>query len=406
MISVFKGTLLALARERSVFIWVLAFPLVLSTMFAFMFAHLDDAAQLKPVRVAVVADARYEDAPGFAEVIDALSEPGDGQLLDVARVESEDAAIELMRATDAGSSAPGGGSNEGVVGYVAVGADGVPGVHVRGGALPDSADSANQSVLKTVVDNYLSSRTLIEDVANEDPAALADTRFVAQLLDAPDFTERIDVTRNPPKETVRYYFALLGMAALFGGQTGMIAICRAQPNLSALGARRALGAVSRAKTLVATLGASWTLSFACLVAAYAYIRVAAGVDFGGRDGACLVALAASSLLATALGTLVGSATKVDAGIKGGVLSGIVCVSSLFAGLYGQPVMELADELNAAFPALEFVNPATQIAQTFYSIMYYDTFQRAFEHVLVLLATTAVLLAVSLVLVRRQRYESL
>ena len=109
MISVFKGTLLALARERSVFIWVLAFPLVLSTMFAFMFAHLDDAAQLKPVRVAVVADARYEDAPGFAEVIDALSEPGDGQLLDVARVESEDAAIELMRATDAGSSAPGGG---------------------------------------------------------------------------------------------------------------------------------------------------------------------------------------------------------------------------------------------------------------------------------------------------------
>ena len=102
----------------------------------------------------------------------------------------------------------------------------------------------------------------------------------------------------------------------------------------------------------------------------------------------------------------GSATKVDAGIKGGVLSGIVCVSSLFAGLYGQPVMELADELNAAFPALEFVNPATQIAQTFYSIMYYDTFQRAFEHVLVLLAMTAVLLAVSLVLVRRQRYESL
>ena len=194
-------------------------------------------------------------------------------------MESEDAAIELMRATDAGSSAPGGGSNEGVVGYVAVGADGVPGVHVRGGALPDSVDSANQSVLKTVVDNYLSSRALIEDVANEDPAALADTRFVAQLLDAPDFTERIDVTRNPPKETVRYYFALLGMAALFGGQTGMIAICRAQPNLSALGARRALGAVSRAKTLVATLGASWTLSFACLAAAYAYIRVAAGMDF-------------------------------------------------------------------------------------------------------------------------------
>lgn len=67
---------------------------------------------------------------------------------------------------------------------------------------------------------------------------------VEKLLDAGDLTEKIDVTQNPPKESVRYFFALLGMAALFGGQIGMIAICRTQPNLSALGARRAVGALS------------------------------------------------------------------------------------------------------------------------------------------------------------------
>ena len=47
MFNVFKGALLALVREKSVFIWSLAFPLILSTMFVFMFANLDEAGALK-----------------------------------------------------------------------------------------------------------------------------------------------------------------------------------------------------------------------------------------------------------------------------------------------------------------------------------------------------------------------
>lgn len=406
MLNVFQGTLVMLVRDKSIFIWSLAFPLILSTLFVFMFSHLDDAGQFEPVRTAVVANASYEEAPGFAEMIDALSQPGDDQMLDVVRVASEDEAVGLMRDTATGSSTATGGANEGVVGYLMVSDDGEPSVHVRGGATPDSVDSANQSILKVIVDNYLRSSALIEDVARENPAALANAQTVEKLLEMPDLTEKIDVTQNPPKESVRFYFALLAMAALFGGQVGMVAICRTQPNLSALGARRALGAVSRGKTLAATLGASWLLAFACLAVAYAFIRLVAGVDFGGRDAACIGVLAASSLLATAVGTLLGSVAKLNEGVKGGLLSAIVCFASLFAGLYGSPVMKLADAMNATMPALQFVNPAVQISQAFYSIMYYDTYQRTIEYVLVLLAMTAVLFAVSFLFIRRQRYASL
>ena len=402
MLNVFKGTLVMLVRDKAIFIWSLAFPLILSTLFVFMFSHLDDAGQFEPVRTAVVANASYEEAPGFAEMIDALSQPGDDQMLDVVRVASEDEAVGLMRDTATGSSTATGGANEGVVGYLMVSDDGEPSVHVRGGATPDSVDSANQSILKVIVDNYLRSSALIEDVARENPAALANAQAVEKLLEMPDLTEKIDVTQNPPKESVRFYFALLAMAALFGGQVGMVAICRTQPNLSALGARRALGAVSRGKTLAATLGASWLLAFACLAVAYAFIRLVAGVDFGG----CIGVLAASSLLATAVGTLLGSVAKLNEGVKGGLLSAIVCFASLFAGLYGSPVMKLADAMNATMPALQFVNPAVQISQAFYSIMYYDTYQRTIEYVLVLLAMTAVLFAVSFLFIRRQRYASL
>ena len=55
MLNVFQGTLVMLVRDKSIFIWSLAFPLILSTLFVFMFSHLDDAGQFEPVRTAVVA---------------------------------------------------------------------------------------------------------------------------------------------------------------------------------------------------------------------------------------------------------------------------------------------------------------------------------------------------------------
>lgn len=405
MFNVFKGTLLTLMREKSVFIWSLAFPLILSTMFVFMFANLDDAGQFEPIPT-VVVDENLDAAPGFSEMIDTLSEPGDDQMLDVVRVDTEQEARDLMSGNEAAEAGYFNVASDGAAGYFTVDADGTPTVHVKAGVTPDSLDSAYQSILKTIGDAYVRNTALIADVVAANPAALADTAALDKLLDTGDLTEKIDVTQNPPKESVRFYFALLGMAALFGGQIGMIAICRTQPNLSALGARRAVAALSRAKTLTATLGASWVLTFACITVAFLYIRFVAGVDFGGRDAMCIAVIAAAALVATAFGTLLGSLPKIDEGVKGGVLSGIVCFSSLFAGLYGTPTMKLADAINAAAPAVQLVNPAVQISQAFYSIMYYDTYQRTIEHILILLVMAAVLFAASALFIRRQRYASL
>lgn len=406
MFNVFKGALLTLMREKSIFIWSLAFPLILSTMFVFMFTNLDGSGQFEPIPTIVVTDENYDNATGFSKMIETLEKPGDDQMLEVVRVDTEEEALELMRSSITAETGYTPVASEGVTGYFTVNADGVPVVHVEAGTTPDSLDSANQSILKALADGYVRNKALFEDLATENPAALADPAAVQELLDTGNLTEKIDVTHNPPKESVRYFFALLGMASLFGGQIGMIAICRTQPNLSALGARRAVGALSRSKTLAATLAASWVLTFACIVIAFLYIRFVAEVDFGGRNLACIGVIAASALVATAFGTLLGSLPKINEGVKGGLLSGIVCLASLFAGLYGSPTMKLADTINATVPAAQFVNPAVQISQAFYSIMYYDTYQRTIEHVVVLLAMTAVLFAVSSLFIRRQRYASL
>ena len=136
------------------------------------------------------------------------------------------------------------------------------------------------------------------------------------------------------------------------------------------------------------------------------MRYVAGVDFEGRDGACLLTTAIAALTATALGCAISAIPKVPESGKSGILTGIVCFASLFAGLYGQPTMELADMISANFPALEYVNPAVQISQAFYSIMYYDSLAPMAGHLAVLLVMALVLFALSAQSLRRQRYASL
>ena len=106
------------------------------------------------------------------------------EMLDVARVATEQEARDLMSGNDAAGAGYFNISGDGAAGYFTVDADGMPTVHVKAGVTPDSLDSAYQSILKTIGDGYVRNAALIEDVAAENPAALADMAAVEKLLAA------------------------------------------------------------------------------------------------------------------------------------------------------------------------------------------------------------------------------
>lgn len=392
MWNVFKGALTVLTRKRELFVWSLAFPIILSTMFMFMFSNLDSSTAFDPVPTGVVADAAYKGS-AFADVVDELGASGDDQLLAVHAFATADEAREALSAGD-------------VLGIVSVDAEGTPLLVVTPSSGGVGVEQIGRTVLGTVVDTYVRNADLVAGIAADNPLALADPNRVEEALSRGSVTEQVSLTHAAPTESVRYYYALLGMAALFCGQVGMLAICETQPNLSALGARRALGATSRGKMLAATLAASWLVSFACLIVAFLYMRFAVGIDFSGREGLCVAAIAAAALLSTALGTLLGSLPKVGLGVKTGLLTALTCFLSLFAGLYGEPCMALADSIARSFPALASINPAKVITDVFYSLYYYDSLVPFAQKIGILLAIAAALFAVSALFIRRQRYASL
>lgn len=398
--SSFVVSVKSLVRTPSVIVWVLAFPLIMSVIFLFMFSGMRTDGLVDPVPVALVAPADEKDdasAGSFIQVAEALAEPGKDQLLDLRRVGTADEAEVLLASGE-------------IDGYFEIASDGAPALTVGSAytlASADGASAVNRTILETVASSYVQSRALLEEVAQRDPAALADPAAVTDALGIQVAVERVQITHARPEEIVRYYYALLGMSTLMASQAGMLAVAYAQPGVSALGARRAVSGTSRLRQLAGCALGAWAVSTVTLTLAFAFLRLVAGVDFGGREGLALVAVAVCALLATALGACVG-ALPLSAGIsaRSGILTALTCVLSLFAGLYGTAAMELADNLAHTLPWTSWVNPTKLVCDTFYALYYYTSLAPFAARLAACVAGALALLAVAGAIFRRQSYEHL
>ena len=226
--TLFASTLRALVREKSLFIWSLAFPILMATIFMFMFANLDGAMEFDPVPTGVVADEAWGASP-FSAVAEALGERGDDQLLDVRRFADGEAAASALVAGE-------------VMGVFSVDEDGEPVLSLAPGlqiGQTTDMDAIDRSILESVVGTYVRDADLMTSIARENPGAFADPGRLEAMFSSVDATEEVSLTHAAPKESVRFYYALFAMAALFGAQIAVVAVCWTQPNLSPLGARRA-----------------------------------------------------------------------------------------------------------------------------------------------------------------------
>lgn len=458
MWTTFKVTVRTLLLTPNAVVWTLIFPIVLATVFNYMFEPMRSTGSVEAVDVAVVADDAWEDSP-FSQVVDTLSE-ADEPLLAVHPVATEQEARELIaEGSVAGAYIVDAAGNEGNAEQS--GSDELDAIDAAGpadaaGAAsdPDNADAAgaasgsgaaagssdvstatptasdagtlriilapagsgtssdasydiNRAILESVATSYLQRVALIEDLAAHDPAALSDPTTVQNALGLGVSVREVSLTNAQPDSMVRFYYALLGMASIFAAQLAGESVWRLQPTSSAAGARRAVSGTSRMRLLIPTIGACWAVSTTFLAIAFGYICLTAHIDFSGREGLCLVGIAASSLLSCGIGALVGALPgRMGSDSRRGILTALTCLLSLFAGLYGESTMELADTVAHVFPAATWLNPVCLIRDLFYTVYYYDTLVPFSLRLAACAGIAAVLLAVSAACMRRSAHEHL
>lgn len=262
------------------------------------------------------------------------------------------------------------------------------------------------TVLGNIVDLYNRNTDVVVNAVQHNPSALLDDAFTGSIGSSNGFTKEIQLTNFKPSSTARYYYALLGLVAMMAMNFAVNAVSMAQANLSALGIRRSVAPLPKLQQLLAGFLSSWICSFLSLTVDMLYIRFGCQVSLGGREWAGLCACLMASFATSAFGTLIGALPGIPAGAKQELCMALACILSLFSGLYGSFAMALSDQIAQHAPILSTLNPAQQVTNLFYDILYYDSFQPFLTTVGVLAAMSLVCLAVATVLLRRQRYEHL
>lgn len=391
VLSLLRFDLTQALRNRGVVIWVLLFPLLLATVFVFMFDGYASGDVDRATRVGVVSDG----SATAAELTAVLDELADG----------EDAVLEVVAYPDEASAAAGAEAEE-VCAYVVASAEAAPRMEVPA----RSTGTVDQAVVQLVLERYLQVSATMAAVAEADPTALSSaestTRLAESLAGDDVLTERLSVLRAESSEFARFYYAMLGFSSLMGAQVALLLVVTKRADGSPEGARRQLGAVGPVRQLAAALLAAWIVVFACLVAALVYIRLVAGVSFGGREGLAVVACAACALVSCAIGTFIGSIPRLSTSAKDVVCTIATMGLSLPAGLFGTPSLRLADWLSLHLPWAQAINPAVQVGETFYRLAFYDSLAPFAWSLGTLLAISAALFVVAALFMRRQRYAAL
>ena len=407
MRALFVHTVRMLLRRRDVLIWVVLFPLVLATLFHVMFSGFDEYYRVEPASCVVVDDENYRSpqAMFFREMLDTVSEPGDDQVLSVSMVATPDEGRAAVLAGDTAAC-------------IIVDSEGLPSMQVSPLSMSSTTGSLDQSIVRAVLDQYRQtyaemkqtfmalplaqgmqvapSQESFESLAAAPGMQEAASAFMSDAIK----TQQVDVLRVESSSTVRYFYALMGFASLMSITVAICAVSATRANTSAVGARRQVAGVSPAKQMAVTMAASFVAVFGCLLLAFAYMRFVLGVEFGGRDGLAVMAIATCALMSTALGAAIGAIPSMPTPGKEGLATGITCLCALFAGLYGEPSMQLADQIAQHAPWAALINPAAQAANAFYDLTYYDSLAPFFWTMCVLLVMAAAFFAVAAVLMRR------
>ena len=313
MLSTFRATIRMLLRTPSALVWGLAFPIILATMFVFMFSGFRTAESINAVPVAVVADDAWNTST-FSQVMDALAE-GEEPLLSCIEVADEGSALELLSTgeVDGGSWLMGLllPATQPLLSMDRIPVLALPRLVVasedsaaHGGA--NGGYEVNRSILVSIANSYAQSEALIDDLAASNSAALADPEAVARALSLDARTERVSLTRSTPDETVRFYYALMEWPRFFAAQLSMLAVASNSSHGICGVCARCIAGTSQHPTACGALLGSCCSSFAFLTVAFAYIRLVVGIDFQGREALCILGVAVGAWLATGVGAIVGS----------------------------------------------------------------------------------------------------
>ena len=336
------------------------------------------------IKVAVVTED--ESANGLNYMLDALSD-GDDALLSVARMSESDAEKLL--------------ADEEVEGII----------YTDDVKLTVAESSVNASILKTVLSEYKQYEHALMDIYKDGIGLQQYMSGTSGVDDMSDLVEKLSEQRSYYTEKAstegsqnvynNYFYAIFAMSCLFASLSSIEMMGNLQANVSATGKRKNVSPQRKMTFVLAEFAALLIIHFVVEVISFIYMSCI-GVDFGDRVWEILLTLFVGCFIGLAIGVIVGAISKLAEGTKIGIVIGISMVMSILSDLC---INGVKYEIQQHVPIINKLNPAALISDSFYALNVYSDHQVFTENIVIMTIEAVVLIAVGILMVRRNRYAS-
>ncbi|MBR6664671.1 MAG: ABC transporter permease [Lachnospiraceae bacterium] len=377
----FKYRLKALLHQKDEIFWNLLFPLILGTCFYAAFSNITKSAEtFETIPVAVVLEDSAKETY-FVEMMDGLSESSGDEVPFFATTYTDLAQGEELLATEK-----------------------VDGLIVLNGGIPSLTITENgitQTMIKAVLDKYIQTNAVVNSMIPNHLDKL-EAVMVAVTTEA-TYIRTLPLTHGNTDPVMDYFFALIAMSCLMATTVGQYVAMHIKADLSPIGLRKVISPANRISMILGDMSGSFTLSAVGNAMLIIYLKYILKLEFGAGFLPIFLVSLIGSLMSICIGMMVGFLPKLGEGAKLGINISFTLFSSFLSGLMASGIKQTIER---TCPIINRINPASLISDALYALNIYDTYEKYTRCLIIMLAMSLIFVFVSLMITRRETYDSI
>lgn len=388
----FKYSLRILFKNKALIFWTFAFPIILGTFFNLAFSNVESSEKLSIIDIAVIDNEEFNNDEIFKNSFKELSDKNNKNRLFNITYTNEEKAKELL-------------NDKKIIGYMNL-VDGEP-------KLTLMTNGIDQTIFKYVTEEISQTRNIInnlsetkikEEISNGNYNVDYEKIYKEVIVMASkDEVKITDISNNNLSYTMIEFYTLIAMTCLYGGLLGCFAINQNLANMTSQGKRVSVAPTSKGKVILSSVLAGYIAQLIGLAILFIYTILVLKVDYGDNLFLIILLAMAGSLAGLSIGIAVATLLKANDNTKTGIIVSITMLGCFLSGMMGVSMKYIID---TNMPIINKINPAGMITDGFYALYYYNTLDRYIFDLISLLIFAFILIMISFVSLRRQKYDNI
>ena len=386
-----KYSLKVLLKNKGLIFWTFAFPIILAIFFKLAFSDIENKEKLDIINIAIINNEEYNSDEIFKNSFAELSNKDSENYMFNITYTDEIQSKEMLK-------------NNEITGYLLF-RDNEVNITVKNNGI-------NETILRHIVDEIQSNKEIINNLIENEIKESIDNNF---SIDYKTITENIkkqvldnniklnNISNKNLNYTMIEFYTVIAMACLYGAMLSMYIVNMKLPNMSNVGKRISISPSNKNKIILGSLFASYILELIGISILLIFTSLILKVDYGNNLPLVFITAIVGSLAGLSLGLFLATVIKTNENAKIGILISVTMLECFLSGMMGITMKYIIDK---NIPIINRINPANMITDALYSLYYYDSLKRYSLNILSLLIFSIILILISSITLRRQKYDSI